>query len=240
MTDNQNAGSQPPNQNQAGAPQPAASAPATPAAPGAPVHPPEEAAGRYFAEAIKLLSRDPVGNMKPAYDFMGPGRATGMGVILSVIFGICCVIGLTMWRKSAPTGNFGGFGGFGNTEIDSKEALSIVLVAGVIVLGLSLGSLVCRSMSRGGGGAFSQDIYVAGMALLPLAPCMIVAGYFLEYPIVVCFSGLFGGSFLVLTMYAAGTDVHGMTRRASSVMTPLVIMITAGAAYLTWKAAGLS
>ena len=100
------------------------------------------------------------------------------------------------------------------------------------MLGLSLGSLVSRSMSAGGG-AYAQDLYVAGLALLPMSPCMVLAAYYYSsYPAVMSGVLMFGGSFLVLATYAAGIDLHRMTRRAASIMTTVVLMLTAAATYM--------
>ena len=224
---------QPPPLPQAYVPQPPA--PAGPAAPApAPVYTTTDTRN-YMGESFKMLITDPVGNLKRAYDNMGMGRAMGLGVILSVVFGISFVWVVATGRGSVVGGYGYGWGG-SSTSLDPKDALYVVLVGAVIVFGLSIGSLVCRSMSAGGG-AFAQDIFVAGLALLPMCPCLFVAShYWAEYPAVGVGALMFGGCLLVLSYYAAGTDLHGMSRRASSIMTPLVIMITSAVAYMMYTA----
>jgi hypothetical protein len=222
MTDNQTPAVQPPQ-----APPPAPQSSQPPPAGQAPV--PTE---NHMVEAFKMLIHDPIGNLKPAYEHLGAGRALGMGVALCVIFTICLIIALAKGRGSVSGGGFGSGFYSGNLGLTPEDALKTVFVALTVVLGLSIGSLVSRSMSAGGG-SYSQDLYVAGLALLPMSPCMVLAAFYhSSYPAVMSGVLMLGGIFLVLAMYSAGLDLHRMTRRASSLMTTIVLMITGSATYM--------
>jgi len=216
----------------------AAPAPVQPAAaaqPGtAPATPPSEGAGKYLAAAFKTMAWDPVGQMMNAYKILGEKRAGGMGVALGAGFIVCLLIGGAIFRLISPSTGWS----WGNlSDLTAKETLAIILGGAVIYGGMAVGALVFRTLFKDGG-TFSQDLFVAGVSVYPMAPMVVLSGLTATIlKSMVAYAALmFGGVLLVVVYYSAGTDFYGMNKRVSSMMAAIVVMATTGIAALVYNA----
>jgi hypothetical protein len=212
-------------------PQPQAQPSAPAPAPGQPPsQPTEDGVGKHLVAAFKTLALDPVGKMTEAYQALGPRRAVAMGAAFGAGFVVCSLVGAAIERHLNPDTGWR----LGNrTELTAKETLAIILIGVVIVACLTLGSVIFRSLSKGGG-SFSQDLYSAGLAVYPLSPALLLAGltvtlwsHVLSYAV----AGL-GGIYLLITYYTAGTDILGLNKRIAAMMTAVVTLATVGVVYL--------
>jgi len=205
-------------------PQPGA--PASPAAPAGGQAQGEEGPGKHIVDAFKLLALDPPGRIVEVYRTLGTRRAAGLAAGLGVAFIVCLLAGFALQRYFVPDTGWQ----YGNrSTLSAKEAMAIILVGVVIFMGLALGSLACRSLIKGGG-AFGQDLFAAGVAVYAVSPFLLVAGLTASIlgGTVAVAALLFGSSASVVSFYTAGMDLHGMSRKASWLMTSLSLVATSG------------
>lgn len=103
---------------------------------------------------IKSLALNPVGELAKTFESLGASRARNVGIVFGIFFSLAVAFGV-----------FPFFSYYGQNKL--TIFLSIFFSAAILFASLSLACMISRSMMRGTG-AFGQDIFIAGVSLLPL------------------------------------------------------------------------
>jgi hypothetical protein len=171
--------------------------------------------------AFTSIITNPVGGLAPAYTSLGPTRALGAGIALSVFFALIVSLGIVLGEASflAAILFFPGSEGFG-LFIRSFVAL-LFLPAAMIATSFGIRKLMS------GDAPIGADAYTVGAALTPFGIAaflgMIIGSNSAELAFMLI---QFGMMYLILIMYAGFTRLGGVTEKAAAPAVPLTFIVS--------------
>lgn len=199
---------------------------------------------------LRQLLPEPTTRIATAYHGVGHARARNAGMIICLLASILFVHAtpsLALGISSAYSADVRVKGNFNGIDVDYgarvrdaeqlirsefrlehfvKSVASVLAIHGL----LALACFGVRRMARSQG-PFGMDIYIAGIAVLPLAIIALILNMLSAGtlgPLVA--TGVFGSAFTIVMLFAGMTRVYGMSERVAFICIPTVLCVTA---YLT-------
>lgn len=197
------------------------------------------ASSRDAVYSARSLLLDPVGSLDSVYQSLGATRARSAGAALGVLFAILCAVGLSVgahrfrgWLGSP----FGGFLTSSSSAWGLGSFLKVFLAALVPPAALTLAAFGIRRILKARP-PLGADIFVAGIALLPLGIAQLVMQILgvgnLEVALLLVFVAW---CYLVLILYTGLTRVGGLSNRAGAPAVPFLIVLSAWITKVVWVA----
>ncbi len=194
------------------------------------------AAGTDALAAFKIMMKNPVGGLRPAYEQLGPERALIVGIVFGVIFDLCYLIGerLKISSAFAPMNEMlRGMGGrvpnlpagFGETGVSFGTYVKLLFMGLVPPLcaigGLALG----RAIFKGRGG-YQSDVFSSGAAVFPYGLMVLVAGIIgLGNAELGSYLQAFGATLTVLILYSAFTKLREVPEAAATLFVASAVVV---------------
>lgn len=173
--------------------------------------------------AMTILVKNPTQGISEAHEKLGPQKSLYVGIFCGVIFAFSMLFFSRQFIWFASTGNL---------SMGFTEYCKIFLASGVLFLCLAGTLFICRLVGRGKGN-WTSDIFVAGIALFPMALALLVAGIFGANGIYVDFYlGLVAECMMVLILFHAFRDLSGLSPNFSAYAVPVALVISAYIAQL--------
>ena len=161
------------------------------------------------------MTFDPAGNLLPAFESVGPGRALGVGMLFGALFASCSMVGIynllphEMWPHHAP------------------EFLTLFLAALVPFISLAGASAVSRVVFRGKG-QLGHDCFIAGASLVPVGFFVLLASILGVANIeVIVAAGVFAFCLSIFLLFAGMNRVCAISERAATIAVPVMLIATA-------------
>lgn len=159
-----------------------------------------EAASDAGATVLRL-GTNPVGALRSAFSALGEQRALGAGVALGIVFAIASTV--AAWIASLRIGL-----GF------QPRVLFGALVMGLVLfVSLAIAGTAGRKLLRGTG-SLGADVYLAGVATLPVAVLLLVSsavgGGNFE---IVAIAAVLAWTYLLCILYAGVTGLTGVSEQ---------------------------
>jgi hypothetical protein len=173
-----------------------------------------KAASRSALTAFKLFANNPVGGLPSAFENLDKRGARDVGIVFSVIFALCIVVGTYMalpsWGKPNIQGVFG---------LLILGAVPPAAVAGV--------SALARKLFNSEG-SFESDLFIAGASLLPVAVGVFLIGVLGMGSVeVVAILAGFSGCYTILMLYSGCTKISKVTEAKAAVTVPVMLLVSA-------------
>jgi hypothetical protein len=166
---------------------------------------------------LKGLMSDPVGRLASSYEAIGDAQARRIGLAYGAISLACFLLGgyLLMPFKDGLF-DFLGFGG----------VMKCLLFGALPFASTALGSFAVRRALGGRGGGAGGDLFIAGVAVLPVSLAMLVSGAlgFENYTAITVIS-VFAGCTGTLILYAGYSRLSKLSERAATIAVPVVVVL---------------
>lgn len=173
-----------------------------------------KAASRDAIHALKVFAVNPVGGLLFAFESLNKRRARNVGLVFSVIFSLCVVIGTYMtlpaWAKPDIKGVFG------------LLILGVLPPAGVT----GVGNLARKFF--GAAGSVESDLFIAGASLLPVGFVWLLTGVLGIGNIeVIAVLGAFAGCYTILMLYTGCKQISKITEAKAAATVPVMLLLSA-------------
>jgi hypothetical protein len=167
--------------------------------------------------ALKGLASDPVGRLPASYEALGDAQARRIGLAYGAISLACFLLGgyLLLPFKEGLF-DFLGFGG----------VLKCLLFGALPFASTALGSFAVRRALGGRGGGTGGDLFIAGVAVLPVSLAMVASGLlgFENYTAITVIS-VFAGCTGTLILYSGYSRLSKLSERAATIAVPVVVVL---------------
>ncbi len=173
------------------------------------------AAGADAWKAVKVMAKNPVGGLRPAFDNLGSARAMQAGVFFAAMFALVVVIvggGLLLDVPDAR--HIGGI----------TKILKLILI-GCMPFGVAVGGFAAvRAICKGEGNIFG-DMFVAGASLVAPAIWILASRILgpLNFEIVFAIS-VFASTTSILILYSGFTTLQRVPELAATLAIPLIFL----------------
>ena len=171
-------------------------------------------ASRSALTAFKLFATNPVGGLPSAFENLDSRGARDVGIIFSVIFALCVVVGTYMALPSWGKPNIQGILG--------------LLILGAIPPAAIAGVSALARKALKSRGSFESDVFIAGAALLPIGFVVFLTGILGMGNIeVVAILAAFAGCYTILMLYSGCTQVSKITDAKAAAIVPVMLLLSA-------------
>jgi hypothetical protein len=172
-----------------------------------------KAASQNALTAFKIFAINPVGGLPSAFENLDERRAKEAGIVFSVIFVICVVIGTYMalpaWGKPNIQGVLG------------------LLILGAIPPAAITGISALARKAFKAAGSLEGDVFIAGAALSPVGFVVFLIGILGMGSIeVVTILAMFSGCYTILMLYSGCTQVSKITEARAAATVPVMLLLS--------------
>jgi hypothetical protein len=173
-----------------------------------------KAASQNALNAFKVFAMNPVGGLPAAFQSLDRRRAKEVGIVFSVVFALCVVIGTYMalpaWGKPGLKGIFG-----------------LLIVGSIPPAGIIGASAVARKVFSAAG-SLEGDVFMAGASLLPVGFVALLAGILGVGNIeVLAVLAAFAGCYMVLMLYTGCTQISKIADARAAATVPVMLLLSA-------------
>jgi hypothetical protein len=173
-----------------------------------------KAASQSALTAFKLFSINPVGGLSVAFENLEKRRARDAGIVFSVVFLVCVLIGTYMVLPAWGKPNFQGFLG--------------LLILGAVPPSAIAGVSALARKAFNSGGSFESDVFIAGAALLPVGFVVFLTGILGMGNIeVTAILGVFAGCYAILMLYSGCARISRIPDTKAAVTVPVMLLVSA-------------
>jgi hypothetical protein len=166
---------------------------------------------------LKSLGIDPVGGLLNSYKSLGEARSVGVGVAFGIVFALCFVFIINRTPLAQFYREIAGFGGF----------IKLLIVGFTPFVSLSLACFAGQKVGQGKAG-FSSNLFIAGVALLPLGLVSLISSILgfgnLEVTLVLATISV---CITVMVLFAGLTRIGELTDKAASYIVPIMLLLSA-------------
>jgi hypothetical protein len=166
---------------------------------------------------LKGLAADPVGRLPSSYAELGDAQARRVGLSYGA-FSLACFLlgGYLLLPFKDGLFDFLGFGG----------VMKCLLFGALPFACTALGSLAVRKALSGSGGGTGGDLFIAGVAVLPVSIAMLLSGLlgFENYGAITVVS-VFAGCTGTLILYSGYSRLSKLSERAATLAVPVVVVL---------------
>ena len=175
--------------------------------------------------ALTSLIVNPVGALAPSYTSLGPTRALGAGIALSVLFALIVALGLVLGEGSSGLSFLFMAVGYGT---ESKFGLFIRAFVALLMLP---GAMIATSYGirkvLSGNGPVAADAFTVGSALTPLGIASFITSFLgTSAPELGFMLLIVSMSYMVLILYAGFTRLGGLTEKSAAPSVPIAFIIS--------------
>jgi hypothetical protein len=185
---------------------------------------------RDVLEALKHLASNPVGHLAQSYRQLGKTNAMIVGLVCAVLFDVCLMLGvyfivMKMSFQGPPPRDFGPPSAV-EKSFPWKDLLKLIGGGVIPPIGFAAGILACRKLFRGSE-SFESDIFIGGIALLPMALVFAVAPLLgmANWEVIVLLL-IFAICLTILLLFAGCTKIQKISEGASTLAIPLIIVLS--------------
>jgi hypothetical protein len=163
---------------------------------------------------LRHLGMNPAGALQSAFSSLGEERALGAGVALGVFFSIASMI--AAWIGAMRI----------NIGVQPRLLFGALLVGLVLFASLAAAGAAGRKLLRGGG-TLGADVFLAGVALLPIAILFLVTGVVGggNYEVIAIAMVLFG-TYLLNILYTGVTRLTGISEQLASPVIAAMLLLS--------------
>jgi hypothetical protein len=168
---------------------------------------------------------NPVENLSPNFDRLKKQEALEVGIAFAVLFDICAFFGLYMMLP-----RWAGTPGF-------ADILKILIFGFVPPAALSGAIFLARKVFRASAGTIESDVFLAGIALIPIGILLLLSGVLgmgnLEVTGLV---GVFALSYLILILFTGCAKISEIATVRAVPAVPIIILVTAWLSKIVYAA----
>jgi len=176
--------------------------------------------------ALKALAIDPVGQLTPVADDLGPERARAVGIVYAVVFSLALWLGSTLVLRSLFSGPLFGFYGQMLGATSAGTQFKLLIYGFVPYVGLVAASALARALLREPGRGIAGDLYYVGVSLLPFAVFLVLSGILgAAVPEVVFALVILALCFHILILFKGCSEIAGLGERRASFAVPLMLLV---------------
>jgi hypothetical protein len=183
-----------------------------PASPGARLKTIAEKVGKTFLAVFE----NPVENLPPYFQRMKKQEALEVGIALAVLFDLCALFGIYMMLP-----HWAGSPGF-------ADILKILIFGFVPPAALTGAIFLARKVFRASAGTIESDVFLAGIALIPIGILLLLSGVLgignLEVTALVA---VFALSYTVLILFTGCAGISEIATVRAVPAVPIIILVTA-------------
>jgi curved DNA-binding protein CbpA len=169
---------------------------------------------------IASLVLNPSDNLLPTFAKLGPAPATWTGLLYGLI-----TVGSLLLTSTTPQMTAMGY---------VREDLKVGLMGGAAYMGCVLAGMLARLL-LGGRGSFAGDLFVAGVAALPMAILALGSGIAVNFGIAWEILRITTGCYSVLILYIGCTQIGNIDEPKAMVAVPGIIFASFSASALVTR-----
>ncbi|MGF1603174.1 MAG: DnaJ domain-containing protein [Thermosynechococcaceae cyanobacterium] len=170
--------------------------------------------GWTLRKALTLLPRimfNPGGELLPAFGRLSIPQAAALGLSWAVIANALMLVSLLLFESPPPYSGY-----------------DVLLLFWTAFGSLVMSSAIARFLTRSRG-HWSGDVFVSGAVLLPVSLFAILASLAQSLGLgFVIATGVFMGSYAILTLYVGCTQVQSFLERSAAIAVPLMLVTSGG------------
>lgn len=202
------------------------------------VQPAPDRAGEYRRQAteglrdarsvLPRLIADPVGQLAPVAHELGRERALWVGLAFVAVFDLAVLIGTWLLMRGSLSMGFFSMSLASLLGLDGVSGAIKLLIIGLIpAASLVAATAAARTSMRQPGLGVGGDVFIAGAALLPFAPFLLLAGVFgLSVFEIIGALLVIALCLNVMLLFRGCTHVAGLSERAASLGVPLMLLLS--------------
>jgi len=163
---------------------------------------------------VKAAVLNPVEGLPNVFQGLEKKEALEAGLVLTGLFDLCAVIGLYLMLP-----HWAGQPGFG----DVFKLLVLGIVPSAAIAGASF---LARKVFRASSATFENDVFVAGVSLLPTGLMLLIAGIFGMGNIeVVALVSVFALSYTILILFTGCTQISQISKVLAVPAVPIILLV---------------
>lgn len=180
------------------------------------------AAGSDALKAFKILAKNPIGGLRPAYENLGPSRAMQVGIVFASAFALTAVFAGHFALVAFAEARRGAGLAPPSTSIMDYVKLALIgcVPFGCAVGGFAIVRAICKTK-----GTIQANMFVAGAALVPAVILIWAADILgvLNFEITLSIA-VFAATTTVMLLYSGLTTLEGAPEVAATIAIPLIFL----------------
>jgi hypothetical protein len=176
-------------------------------------------------KTLLAVLQNPVENLSPNFDRLNKQEALEVGIAFAVLFDLCALFGIYLLLP-----RWAGAPGF-------ADILKILIFGFVPPAALTGAIFLARKVFRASAGTIESDVFLAGIALIPIGILLLLSGVLgignLEVTALVA---VFALSYTILILFTGCTRVSEIATVRAVPAVPIIILITAWLSKIVYAA----